>query len=603
MRSVPLFLAAALLTAAPGRAQDPAPSPTPAPAKPAASAGADGFTLQSADGEFRLQLRGYVHFDGRFFMGDDGSLATDTFLLRRVRPILQGALGKYFDFRIMPDFGQGTTVLQEAWLDFKPSPAFSVQVGKYKSPVGLERLQSATAISFVERAFPTNVLPNRDLGIMVHGELGKGLVNYAAAVLRRRSRRRQRRRRHGGRQGPRGPGDAVAVQPGASRRSRTWASASRAPPASRRAPCPPTARAARSASSRQPPASPPTARAGAIRRSFRTTRGPSACSPNTRGPRSRVRNVAGDHFDFRSKAWQTTATFVLTGEKASFAGVRPKNPFDPSKGQWGAIELAARVHKFELGESTIAAALVDPAKSPRSMSAWTLGVNWSLTRNVKQVFDFEHVNFKGGAADGGNRDAENTIFIRTQIISKESSHVHSQNDCRSRAGPCQHGRGPGRSTGAAERFLRPDPRAVPGRERRIREAVQGEDRQGRDRPAVARRLGQAGPRRDRRPRSGRRDAGARVRHRRHRVQPGSSTKAWQKRLPQQQRALHLDDRVPGAQGQPQGHQGLERPGEAGHPGDHAQPEDLGRRALELPGGLGLRPEAAGRQRRQGAANS
>ncbi len=62
---------------------------------------------------------------------------------------------------------------------------------------------------------------------------------------------------------------------------------------------------------------------------------------------------------------------------------------------------------------------------------------------------------------------------------------------------------------------------------------------------------------------------------------------WQKRLPQQQRALHLDHRLPGAQGQPQGHQGLGRPGQARRLGHHAQPEDLRRRALELPGRLGL----------------
>ena len=56
----------------------------------------------------------------------------------------------------------------------------------------------------------------------------------------------------------------------------------------------------------------------------------------------------------------------------------------------------------------------------------------------------------------------------------------------------------------------------------------------------------------------------------------------------QQLALHLDHRVPGAQGQPEGHQGLGRPGQARRVGDHPQPEDLGRRALELPGRLGLR---------------
>ena len=67
----------------------------------------------------------------------------------------------------------------------------------------------------------------------------------------------------------------------------------------------------------------------------------------------------------------------------------------------------------------------------------------------------------------------------------------------------------------------------------------------------------------------------------------------------QQRALHLDHRLPGAQGQPQGHQGLGRPRQARRLGHHAEPQDLRRRALELPRGLGLRAEAARRRRGQG----
>ena len=79
----------------------------------------------------------------------------------------------------------------------------------------------------------------------------------------------------------------------------------------------------------------------------------------------------------------------------------------------------------------------------------------------------------------------------------------------------------------------------------------------------------------------------------------------------QQRPVHLDDRLPGAQGQSQGDQGLGRPGQAGRRSGHARSEDLGRRALELPGGLGIRAETrigrsgqasrseAGRRRGQG----
>lgn len=130
MRTVSLAVAAlSLLAAPPLGAQQPADKP--AEKKPApATAGSDGFSLQSEGGDYRLQLRGYVHFDGRFFAGDEGALAIDTFTLRRVRPILQGSLGRYFDFNLMPDFGGGTTVLQDAWLDFKPSGKLKLRVGK-----------------------------------------------------------------------------------------------------------------------------------------------------------------------------------------------------------------------------------------------------------------------------------------------------------------------------------------------------------------------------------------------------------------------------------------------------------------------------------------
>ena len=42
----------------------------------------------------------------------------------------------------------------------------------------------------------------------------------------------------------------------------------------------------------------------------------------------------------------------------------------------------------------------------------------------------------------------------------------------------------------------------------------------------------------------------------------------------QQRAVHVDDRVPGAQGQPEGHQGLGRSRQARHRRHHAEPEDV-----------------------------
>ena len=62
---------------------------------------------------------------------------------------------------------------------------------------------------------------------------------------------------------------------------------------------------------------------------------------------------------------------------------------------------------------------------------------------------------------------------------------------------------------------------------------------------------------------------------------------WAQTAAAQCRALHVDHRVPGPQGQSQGDQGLGRSRQARRQGGHAQSEDVGRRALELSRGMGL----------------
>ena len=116
---------------------------------------------------------------------------------------------------------------------------------------------------------------------------------------------------------------------------------------------------------------------------------------------------------------------------------------------------------------------------------------------------------------------------------------------------------------------------------------------------VARRLGRPGARGDRRARGRRRDAGARRRHRRDRRQDRQDPGRLAEAAAAQFGALHLDDRVPGAQGQSQGHPRLGRPDQARRLGDHAQSQDLRRRALELSRRLGLRAEEIRRRRGQG----
>ena len=49
--------------------------------------------------------------------------------------------------------------------------------------MGLERLQSATALTFIERALPTQLVPNRDIGFQLWGDLREGFAQYQLAVM------------------------------------------------------------------------------------------------------------------------------------------------------------------------------------------------------------------------------------------------------------------------------------------------------------------------------------------------------------------------------------------------------------------------------------
>lgn len=148
-----------------------------------AQASQDGLLIKSADNGFVVKFRGYVQADSRWYIDDQRVPLTNNFLLRRVRPILEGTLFKDYDFNFTPDFAGSTLVLQDAYLDYHPSPALRIRAGKFKTPVSLERLQSGTALLFVERAFPTSLAPNRDVGLQIHGEIGKGILNYAVGVF------------------------------------------------------------------------------------------------------------------------------------------------------------------------------------------------------------------------------------------------------------------------------------------------------------------------------------------------------------------------------------------------------------------------------------
>ena len=138
---------------------------------PSITIGNRGFGFKSADGDFGIQLRGVLQVDSRTFFNDAGIVGNDGFLLRRARPILQGTVFRDFDFVFVPDFGGSSPQIFDAYLNYRYKPEFQLQAGKFKSPIGLEQLQADQDLMFNERALPTALVPNRDVGFMLHGDI------------------------------------------------------------------------------------------------------------------------------------------------------------------------------------------------------------------------------------------------------------------------------------------------------------------------------------------------------------------------------------------------------------------------------------------------
>ena len=154
------------------------------PAAPAPLTGGwqDGFILQTANGDYRLTLGMTAQADGRFSL-DTPAPFTDTFTLRKIRPTFTGRIAKYFDYKVMPDLGGGQVVMQDAYLDARFSPKFRVRMGKDKTPVGYELLIGDAYVLFPERSIATSLIPNRDNGVQVQGDLFANKLSYSAGVF------------------------------------------------------------------------------------------------------------------------------------------------------------------------------------------------------------------------------------------------------------------------------------------------------------------------------------------------------------------------------------------------------------------------------------
>ncbi len=146
--------------------------------------------LRSPNGDFRLELGGFVQFDfdaaqnnARLLTGND---LIDTFLVRRARLNMTGQLFNWIGFRIEGDYGTQQNpafALTDGYIDLNFLPAIGLRGGQFKVPFSMEELTSDLFIDTIERSMVNELVPSRDQGIMLQGHLFDRILGYNVGVF------------------------------------------------------------------------------------------------------------------------------------------------------------------------------------------------------------------------------------------------------------------------------------------------------------------------------------------------------------------------------------------------------------------------------------
>ena len=380
----------------------------------------DGFILAASDGSSRLYIGGIAQFDGRFFVDDNPDPGSDQFYFQTLRIDLRGTLFEHYDFRFLPDFAGGKLVVQDAYVDVRYSDKLKLRFGKTKVPFGIERLQNETSTVFAQRGLPNNLVPNRDLGVEVFGELAGGTLAYQAGIF------------NGVADGGSGDGDLTNAKEGAARVFvRPWAQSGVWWLANLGAGGAVTV-GDKDANIGQPDT--PAWKTQAQTTIFSYIVGPTNTLTDTvvadglhwratgqgtwyAGPfgllaeyvRSTQHVVLnGTHDRVAASAWQAVGQWVITGEDATYNSVTPRHCY-------GAFDIVGRVEQIGLdSEQAFDAKFADPTKSVRGAWSGGVGADWFANRAFRAVIDLERTWFDLGAKVG-NRLPETSIEGRVQL--------------------------------------------------------------------------------------------------------------------------------------------------------------------------------------------
>jgi phosphate-selective porin OprO/OprP len=410
--------------------EDPGSSPSTGLPRGQVAGWGNGFYLQSPDQQFILRITGQIQADNHSYLNANDTTDIDTFIVRRARFGLEANLWNYYEFRFLPDFGLGKAVLQDAYINVHYWDAFQVEAGKFKQPFSYEQLIQDRYVPTLERSLIDQLVPARDVGVMVHGQhLLCDHLDYAFAIS------------NGEINGDtdlnnnKDVNGRIAVQPFGGENQ---------PPALRYL----SLGVSGSFGDQNQPVQPNTLSTPLGVRWFVFNSTVQAYGARTRwspevsyfcGPLGFAAQefhmdqemiaattgvAARERVPVIANGYYLLATLLLTGERRTgySQAISPVRPFDLRSplAHPGAWELVARVSRLQLASDVYLGPplqLANPATTSNGATEMTLGFNWYLNRQVRLQFNWERSWFDRGVQLGpgpagllGHQDAIGTRF-------------------------------------------------------------------------------------------------------------------------------------------------------------------------------------------------
>ncbi len=382
-------------------------------------AGFDGkhFTLGSADGNFKLNLGGYMQTDYRYYEGGEDANNKNTFDVRRARLTASGNMSKNIKYKLQADFSDEVDELRDAYVDLNYTPLAVVRAGQFKVPFGYEQVTSSTTFDFIERSVAGNFIAStsRDIGVMVFGSVLDKRINYYLGAF------------NGTGENMTDDNDSLTFigrllfSPFADNEDSvlqgltfggSFSGGDREAHSSRS-----ITLAALNKISNTVTVNGQRTRAAAEARYFN---GPFSLKGEYYYQREERNNIGGTDFeDLITQGFYGIATYVLTGEKkVDNANIVPTHNFNPSTGEWGAFELATRYSYFDLDKASgTDPVLTDENIAANTVQGVTFALNWYFNKYLKLMADYSFFDFdrQENLSHPSIGDSTNQFSARLQV--------------------------------------------------------------------------------------------------------------------------------------------------------------------------------------------